>query len=132
MDPLAQAFAFFEFDSELGRVVHTRGLVQPKYLINASAFPFGFATPDNRWDNFWRSGQNAVLGWGGASAGAYGAQSLGIEVASSRAFSICQVEKVFTHVCFRPAGDTDDLEAIERIADGFEEDYSMKRVFASV
>jgi hypothetical protein len=131
MDPLAQAFAFFEFDSELGRVVHTRGRVQPKYLINASAFPFGFATPDNRWDNFWRSGQNAVLAWGGASAGGYGAQSLGIELASSRAFSICQVEKVFERTCFHPPGSPDERQTVSDIADVFEaESYSLKRVFA--
>ena len=131
MDPLAQAFAYFDWDDELERVVFTRGVVQPKYFINGAVFPFGFETPDDRWDNYWREGPNAALGWGGPAGGGYGPQSLGIEVASSRAFSICQAEKVFAQVCFRPVSSTDDADEIERIADVFEaNDYSLKRVFA--
>ena len=42
MDPMAQAFAYFEFDDGLGRVIHTPGQVQDKYLINATTFPLGF------------------------------------------------------------------------------------------
>jgi hypothetical protein len=37
MDPLAGAFAYFEWDDALGRVIHTRGMVQPKHLINANS-----------------------------------------------------------------------------------------------
>jgi hypothetical protein len=131
MDPMAQAFAYFEYDQELERVVHTPGQVQQKYLINGTTFALGFITTDNRWDNYWRSGPNALLGWRGGESGGYGAKSLGQEVANSRAFSVCQVEKVFERVCFRPPQSALDRAEVERIADVFEgQSYSMKRVFA--
>jgi hypothetical protein len=133
MDPLAGAFAYFEFDEAQGRVVHTPGQVQPKYLINANSFPWGFVTVSNRWDNFWRSGPNAALGWRAAESGGYGPKTLGIEVASSRAFSECQVEKTFERVCFHPPGNPAERAEVARIADVFEADgYSMRRVFAEV
>jgi len=131
MDPMAQSFAYYNWDEDLARVTFTRGVVQPKYFINGTVFPYGYATPDDRWDNYWREGPNAALGWRGAGAGGFGAQSMGLEVTSSRAFSICQAEKVFAQVCFRPVSSTEDADEIERIADVFEADnYSLKRVFA--
>ena len=84
------------------RVVHTPGSVAQKYLINSTTFPFGYVTTDNRWDNYWREGSHANLEWRGPNSGGYGPKTLGEEVAASRAFSVCQVEKVFQHVCFRP------------------------------
>ncbi len=133
LDPLAQAFAYFDFDAEAGRVVYTPGQVQAKYLINAFTFPLGFATPDDRWDNYWRHGPNAALGWGDGPGGGFGPKSLGREIAASRAFSVCQVEKVFSQVCLRPPDSQADRDEIERIADVFEANaYSLKRVFAEV
>jgi hypothetical protein len=89
-------------------------------------------TLDDRWDNYWREGPNASLGWDEAlPGGGFGPKSLGEEVGRSRAFAVCQVEKVFQHVCFRAAATAEDVAEIERIADVFEaEAYSMKRVFA--
>ena len=132
MDPMAGAFAYFEWDTEQERVVFTRGQVQPKHLINANTFPFGYITVDDRWDNYWREGPISALGWDdGRPAGGFGPKSLGEEVAASRAFSVCQVEKVFQHVCFRPPNSAEDVAEIERVADVFEaQAYSMKRVFA--
>jgi hypothetical protein len=131
MDPMAGAYAYYEWDATAGRVVFTRGQVQPKFLINASTFPFGYVTTDDRWDNYWRSGPISVLGWRGSESGGFGAKSLGREVAASRAFSVCQVEKAFAHTCFRPVGSAEDRAEVERIADVFEaNNRSMKRVFA--
>jgi len=131
MDAVAGAFAYFEWDADQERVLHTPGSVQPKHLINANTFPFGYATVDSRWDNYWRQGPNAALGWRGSEAGGFGPKTLGEEVAMSRAFSVCQVEQVFEHVCFRPPNSQEDADEIERIADVFEaESYSLKRVFA--
>jgi hypothetical protein len=131
MDPLAGAFAHFEWDMAAGRVVFTPGMVQPKYLINANTFPFGYVTTDDRWDNFWRAGPNAALGWRAVDSGGFGPKGLGIEVASSRAFSVCQVDKAFERVCLRPAQSAADRAEVERVADVFEaQNYSMKRVFA--
>jgi hypothetical protein len=133
MDPLAGAFAYFEWDADAGRVVYTDGQVQGKHLINANTFPGGYITVDDRWDNFWRSGPNAALGWRGPETGGYGIKGFGREVAESRAFAVCQTQKVFEQVCFRPPRDSDDATAIETIATAFEDSgYRMKTVFAQV
>jgi hypothetical protein len=133
MDAVAGAFAYFEWDAAQMRVLHTPGRVQPKYGINASNFPFGFVTVDNRWDNYWREGSHANLDWRGPNAGGYGPKTLGEEVTASRAFSVCQVEKVFQHICFRPPNSDLDAAKIDDITTVFEDNaYSMKRVFAEV
>jgi hypothetical protein len=133
MDPMAGAFAYFDWDEDRARMVHTPGDVQQKYFSNNNTFPAGYITLDNRWDNYWRSGPNAALGWRSAASGGYGPKGLGEEVAMSRAFSICQVEKVFNRICLRPPGDQNDRDEVDRIADVFEgSGYSMKRVFAEV
>jgi hypothetical protein len=133
MDPMAGAYAYFEWDKDSGRLAHSPGVVTDKHLINANTFPGGYITVDNRWENMWRSGVNAVLGWRGPSSVGFGPQSLGVEVANSRAFSLCQVEKVFKEVCFRPPESDLDAQAIKDIADDFElSTYRMKTAFAKV
>ena len=133
MDPLNGAFAYFEWDDDLSRVIYTPGMVQNKYLINEGTFRFGYVTVDDGWVNYWRSGPNAALGWRAAAASGNGPKSLGQEVAQSRAFSKCQVEKVFEHICLEPPGNPTERTEVERIADLFEaQNYSMKRVFAEV
>ena len=133
MDPLAQAFAYFEYDQEAEQVVYTPGQVQAKYFANAQTFPFGFVTPDDSWTNYWRRGSNAALGWGAGAGEGRGPKSLGQEIAGTRAFAVCQVEKVFRLVCLRPAGSQEDRDEVERIADVFETaGRSMKRVFGEV
>ncbi len=133
MDPMSGAYAYFEWDKDQNRVVHSPGFVTPKHLINANTFPGGYITVDNRWQNMWRDGVNAVLGWNGPSASGFGPQSLGVEIANSRAFSLCQVEKVFEEVCFRPPESAGDAQAIKDIADAFElSSYRMKTAFAQV
>lgn len=138
MDPMTGAFAYFEWqpddeDPERGRVNYTRGVVQPKYLINANTFPFGHATADDRWDNYWRTGANSVLGWRSAETGGYGPRSLGEQIAESDAFSRCQVEKVFEQVCFRPPSDRTDREEVEAVREDFEDNgYDLMDVFADV
>src|SRR5262245_3173143 len=100
MDPMAQAFAYYTYDEAQGRMVYTGGNVQPKYFNNDTTFAFGFRTPDDAWENRWRAGHNALLGWDPAMPGTgNGAKSLGQEFAASDAFASCQVEKVFRTVC---------------------------------
>ncbi len=133
MDPLAQAFAYYEWDADDERVVYTAGEVQDKYFINAGAFPLGYVTPDATWTNYWRNGPNAALGWDGGAGEGSGAKSLGREIGSSRAFAVCQVEKVFAQTCLRGVSSQEDRDEVERIADVFEaNNRSMKRVFAEV
>ena len=69
MDPMAQAFAYYNFDSGSQSIEFTPGVTQPKYHINENTFKYGFVTPDDHWDNYWRSGQNALLGWDGGLPG---------------------------------------------------------------
>lgn len=132
MDPMAQAFAYYDFDETSGRLVYTPGQVQPKYFNNKETFPQGFVTPDDRWDNYWRVGQNKLLGWSSALPGSgKGAKSLGQELASSQAFAQCQVEKVFRQVCYRAPSDDLDRTAVERITSLFTGGgYNLKQVFA--
>ena len=131
MDALAGAYAYYQWDDTAMRTTFTRGVVQPKFLINATNFPGGHVTVDDSWVNLWRVGPNSSLGWRGAGGAGNGAKSLGVEIGSSRAFSECQVTKVFARVCMHPPNTAADYTEVQRIADVFEaNNYSLKRVFA--
>jgi hypothetical protein len=135
MDAVAGAYAYFEWDKDQQRMVHTPGQVQGKYAINTGVFPGGHITTDNSWINLWRGGQDAALGWNpGEPGNGMGAKQLGAEVAHSRAFAECQVQKVFEHVCFRPPRDAGDATAVQTIATEFERNgrYDLRQVFADV
>lgn len=154
MDPLAQAFAYYQYeyttDDEAGRLVYNTASdlgdtavlqntrVQPKYHINYTNFPYGFVTEDDSWDNYWRAGPNAALGWNDdvvytASPGSgSGAKSMGEELAHSDQFARCQVEKVFKAVCLRVPGDANDEQQIDNMIGSFTTtaNYNIKQVFA--
>ncbi|MFI5315292.1 MAG: hypothetical protein ACHQ6T_06310 [Myxococcota bacterium] len=132
MDGLAGAFAYYNWDATAMRMVYTANQVQPKFLINSTNFPGGHITTSDAWVNFWRVGPNSSLGWRSPGmGGGNGAQSLGVEIGSSRAFSECQVTKVFTRVCQHAPQSAAELAEVSTIADHFEAmNYSMKRVFA--
>jgi hypothetical protein len=134
MDPLAQAFAYYDFDETQARLVYTPGQVQPKYLINPDNFKQGFITPDDSWDNRMRlRGQNTLLGWSSGLPGSgNGAKTLGQELAASTAFAQCQVEKVFRAVCFRSPSDAADHVVVGNSTTGFQSAGNLKRVFAEV
>ena len=132
MDPMAQDFAYYQYDypegdEDSGRLVYTAGQVQPKYYINADNFRPGYVTPDDRWDNYWRSGPNAILGWDtGLPGSGNGARSMGEELANSEAFARCQATKAYRAVCLGDPdqGQLDTLTATLQFA------YNMKHVFA--
>lgn len=132
MDPLSQAFAYYDWDETAGRLVYSPGQVRPKYFLNEDTFPFGFRTPDDRWDNYWREGQNALLGWDmQLPGGGYGAASLGQELGNSLAFAQCQVEKVFRAVCLRPPVDAADRSQVTAMVNSFRSNnFVMRQVFA--
>ncbi|QFU77960.1 DUF1585 domain-containing protein [Halioglobus maricola] len=161
MDPLAQAYAYYDFPypseeeapgleldqrKDLGQLVYSPGAVQPKYLINGATFGTGYVTPNDHWTNYWRLGVNSGrVGWQGDAGGsgnvdlavnaAYaegdGASSLGRELANSDAFAQCQVQKVFRHVCARDPAAA-DAPAVSSIVGGFNNHHNLKRVFAQV
>lgn len=131
MDPMAQAFAYYNYDATAGQMVYTANQVQPKYFINATNFPFGFVTPDNSWSNRWRAGPNASFGWDTASlpGSGVGAKSLGQELASSDRFAECQVTKVFQTVCFRAPTSAADMTTVATLKQSFKAGYKLKQVF---
>jgi hypothetical protein len=140
MDPMAQAFAYYNFTypaSEIGatawpigQIVYTAGQVQPKYSINNTNFPQGFVTPDDSWSNRWRTGPNQVLGWGSGSGSGQGAKSLGQELAGSQAFATCQVTRVFKDVCLRAPSSAADVTAVSSMITSFQTGYNLRQVFA--
>jgi hypothetical protein len=132
MDPMAQAFAYYNFDAGSARLQYTPGVAQPKYLINADNFTYGYVTPDDHWDNYWRSGANSLLGWDSNLPGSgSGAKSLGVELAGSRAFAACQVKKAFRTVCLRVPGNAADHGQVDAmVVDFMAGNYNMKTVFA--
>ena len=97
--------------------------VSIKHNINPTNFEYGHITTDASWINYWRNGPNSILGnrpgdtgigWRHPADGTdgittdakgnamgTGARSLGIELANSRAFAQCQVDKVFKSICLR-------------------------------
>jgi hypothetical protein len=131
MDPMAQAFAYYTYDEAQGRLVYTGGAVQPKYFNNDTTFAYGFRTPDDRWENRWRVGHNALLGWDASLPGSgTGAKSLGEEFGASDGFASCQVEKVFRTVCLRAPQDAADRGQLASMASSFRgSGYRLKQAF---
>ncbi|HXY96272.1 MAG TPA: hypothetical protein VEH00_04800 [Steroidobacteraceae bacterium] len=132
MDGMAKAFAYYNFDAvNTQSMLYTPGQVQPKYLINAANFVYGYVTPDDNWVNHWRQGPNTVLGWSAALPGSgSGAASLGQELESSSTFAQCQVTKVFQAVCFRAPVSSTDLATVSSITSSFTSGgYNLKQVF---
>ncbi len=132
MDPMAQAFAYYNFDEAQSRLVYTDGVVQDKYYNNDLNFPQGFRTENDDWENRWREGQNSYLGFDPLLDGyGTGAKSLGEELGNSQAFAACQVKKVFRAVCLRDAENDTDRNMVDQITSDFRDGgYRMKDVFA--
>jgi len=127
-DGLRGAYAYYNFTG--GRLAYTPGQVQGKMNQN-NYFPQGFVTTNDEWINLWATGQNASVGWRGATSGT-GAQSIGMMFAKSKAFSQCMARKVFKLVCMKDAVNADDVSKITALATEFESNnkYSMKDLIA--
>ncbi len=118
--------------------------VSRKHNINGTNFEYGYITTDDSWINYWRNGPNSILGNRPGDSGigwlhpadgtdgisiddpeknnsvGNGARSLGIELANSRAFAQCQVDKVFKAVCLRdPNVFAADRDARDAFVDNF-------------
>jgi hypothetical protein len=139
MDPMAQAFAYYDFSATdptttdtTGQIVYTAGQVQPKYHINNTNFPQGFNTMNDAWENRWRAGPNYILGWSAALPGSgNGAKSLGTELENSATFASCQVTRVFKDVCLRAPNSSADFTQVNSMISSFQShNYSLRQVFA--
>ncbi|MGC1458630.1 MAG: hypothetical protein WA825_10160 [Steroidobacteraceae bacterium] len=140
MDPMAQAFAYYNFvgtavgdGTNTGALQYTQGTTQAKYHINTGNFPQGFVTPDDSWVNRWREGPNQVLGWDPTLPGSgNGAKTLGQELGRSAAFAQCQAQKVFQAVCYRAPASQPDLDQVSSMSSAFKAGgYKYKPLFAS-
>ena len=100
-----------------GAPVATPTRVTRKHRINASNFEYGWEVVDDSWVNYWRTGQNANLGWGldpaltpsntpQAPFSGSGAAALGRELANTTAFTRCQAIKVYRQVCLNDPTET--------------------------
>ena len=131
MDPMAGAFAYYDFDEGSQSIQYTPGFVQDKYRNNNQNFPPGYVTTDDSWINYWRDGQNQFLGWDLTRDGyGAGAKTMGEELGNSDAFASCQVKKVFRAVCLRAPEDFDDRTEVDNMIASFRGGYSMKQTFA--
>jgi len=138
MDPLAGAFAYYNFNETTGSIEYTPGVVQSKYFNNDTNFEPGFRTTDDSWMNYWRDGHNQFLGWDTNLPGrGNGAASMGQELANSDAFASCQVKKVFRAVCLRAPEDSADRFQVSQMVTSFKNvsprsgtPYNMKQAFA--
>lgn len=140
MDPMAQAFAYYNFayttgNEDAGQLQYTPGAVQPKYHINENHFIEGYNTPNDDWANYWRSGPNtAIFGWAtsgsGSSGSGAGAKSMLTELANSDAFAACSVKKVFQVVCLRSPAATDKPAFDVMVANLKSSTFKLKNTFA--
>jgi hypothetical protein len=134
MDPLAGAFAYYNFNETTGSIEYTANVVQPKYFNNDANFETGYRTTDDSWMNYWRNGQDQFLGWAesgpGSTGSGNGAASMGEELANSDAFASCQVKKVFRAVCLREPEDAADRFQVSQMVSSFKAGYRMKQTFA--
>ncbi len=127
-DALGGAYAYYDFVG--GKLVYTPNIVVAKMNHNVY-YSAGFVTTDDNWINTWANGQNAKLGWRGATTG-NGVKALGQMLARSSAFSTCMAKKVFQLVCLKEAINTDDLATVTELATQFEqENYNMKKLIVN-
>jgi hypothetical protein len=133
-DPMAGAFAYYNFDETAGKMVYTSGTVQPKYFINAANNPYGYVTTDDSWQNYIRLGgadTNIFMFDPNLPGKGNGAASFGEEIAASDAFAACQVQKAFQAVCLRAPASTKDGTEVAALKSAFKTNgYKFKQVFA--
>jgi hypothetical protein len=148
MDPMAKAYAYYDFKFDaasdpdaLNGSIHynaagttdpiTNSRVEKKYLQNNTTFPYGYVTTNDDWQNYWREGLNTNLGWSSALPGkGTGAKAMDKELAYSKAFASCQVEKVFKHVCLRKPANATDRSKVDVITANFAASgYQLQQVF---
>ena len=148
MDPMAKAYAYYDYEFDaaadpdaINGSIHyntagtadpvTGSRVEKKYLQNSTTFPYGYVTANDDWQNYWREGINTNLGWSSALPGkGTGAKEMDKELAYSKAFASCQVEKVFKHVCLRKPANAADRSKVDAITANFATSgYQLKQVF---
>ena len=132
MDPMTQAFAYYDYDETAGRMLYTPGVVQPKYFNNKDTFPSGYSTPDDSWDNYWRKGRTRCsAGTARCPAAAPAPSRWAANSPAAMRLRPARCEKVFKNVCFRDPGDAQDRARVHSMIASFKASgYQLKQVFA--
>lgn len=113
-----------------------RCAVVDKYLNNRDSYPSGYVVKDDKWKNFWTSGNNARVGWPGSHGEILkgeGPKALGVMFAQTKAFPRCIAEQVMSHVCLATSFASQEIkDKIERLsADFVANNFDLKRLFAA-
>jgi hypothetical protein len=134
MDPMAGAFAYYDFNETSGSMVYTAAKVAPKYFINSSNNPYGYVTTDDSWESRMRLGgaDTNIFQFDSSLPGkGNGAAAFGTEIAGSGAFASCQVQKAFKAVCLRAPASAKDGTEVATLTTAFKTGgYKFKQVFA--
>ena len=132
MDALAGAFAYYDVvpgpTAASDALVYTPGTVVAKMNRNADQFPDGYVTTDDSWTNNWLVGQNAAVGWKGASSGA-GAKSFGSMLTATDAFGTCMAQRAMQVMCLHQPTTASELAGVTKIAANFVKDFNLKNAF---
>ena len=131
MDAFGGAFAFYDWNDTTTSLTYSAGQVREKMTRNSSEFPAGYQTTDDSWMNNWIEGQNAKLGWMGATEGT-GAKSYGEMLTNTEAFASCLAKRAFEVVCLHKPGHAAEDKAVEEIASNLKKDgsFNYKNAFA--
>ncbi len=133
MDPLAQAFAYYNFNETTGRIEYTAGTVQPKYLINSDNFAPGLHYPERRLDQLLAPGPEQRERLEQRAAGQWQwCQVHGRRARQQRTVrALPGGEKVFKTVCLHPPVNQADRNAVDSAITQFKGGgYKLKDVFA--
>jgi hypothetical protein len=133
MDPLANAFAFFDFvppaQANGNAAITIAAAPVPKTNQNNDVFPGGAVVTSDAWLNLWLDGTNSALGWDASKKSGNGVKSFGEMLASTKMFPECMAKRVYKTVCLKEGTSTADKAAITKLAGEFSKTYNMKDLF---
>ena len=130
MDAMSGAFAHFDFVDGKAKYYGPYG-VAPKYNINVSVYPDGYAPSDDSWTNYATQHQNVGFGWHGNLHG-HGIQAYAQMLANSDAFAKCMVKTAFQATC-RRAPESADQSFVDQTAGDFASGgYHLRTLFEKI
>ena len=130
MDAFGGAFARYDFTQ--GRLQFFEDSVAAKYNQNATNYPQGYETVDDRWTTLPSTHQERLFGWRRPLEGR-GLRQFGMLLGNSQRFKSCMTERVFREVCSREPTPAERTGVLAPVAQGFErERYRLRWLFEEV
>jgi hypothetical protein len=130
MDAMSGAFAHFDFVEGKPHYYGPFG-VAPKYNINVTVFPDGYAPSDDTWVNYATQHQNVSFGWRGPLRGR-GILAYAEMLANSDAFSRCMVKTAFQATCRRAPEATDQTFLDRTTSEFVGTGYRLRTLFEKI